>query len=160
MSVIMTPPPVRKSLWIPGLIIGAFVTLFIIEANFIVIAVHSRSGLVNDNPYLQGVHYNDTLAEQAREQALGWKISIGFVPSGSLKGTVKVSLTDQNEKPLDGALDVTALRITDQYQAVPLTVTAGDAPLSVNVPGRWFIKVVARHGADHVERTQEIFVQP
>lgn len=150
----------RKSLWIPGLIVGGFVLLFVIEGNLVGIAVRNRSELVTQNPYLQGINFNQTLAEAAREKALGWKISIGFAQTSPLHGMVSVGVADRDGNPLMADFDVTAERATDQYQSLPLKLVAGQAALAVNLPGRWFIKVIARRGGDHAERIQEICVDP
>jgi nitrogen fixation protein FixH len=150
----------RKSLWIPGLLAGFFLVLMMIEGNFIALAVKNRSSLVSDDAYDEGIRFNDKLKEEAHEKALGWQVAIHFTPSGSMAGTVEVSLADRNGQPLDASYEAVAERVTDYYQSVPLAFTNGRAPLAVHLPGRWFVRVRAHHDGDYVQKIQEIFVQP
>ena len=153
-------PPARKSLWIPGLIVGFFLVLIGIEANLVSIAVRHRSSEVGGDAYEAGLHYDQELKERARAAALGWQLAIHYLPSGSMAGSVEVNLTDKDGNALDAVYDGEADRMTDQYQSLPLHFNGGTAGLVTNLPGRWVLRVRAHHGNDTLSRDQEIFVQP
>lgn len=65
-------------------------------------AIATHSGLVANEPYRKGLNYNDRIAADERQQALGWSASLR-VEDG---GTIVVSMMDRAEKPVVG-LDIT-----------------------------------------------------
>jgi nitrogen fixation protein FixH len=77
-----------------GIIIG-------VNAYFIVLAERTYPGEDVADPYLQGLDYNDTLKDRARQAALGWSGTIGgALTHGS--ATITVTLLDRAGKPVTG----------------------------------------------------------
>ncbi|HVK80655.1 MAG TPA: FixH family protein, partial [Verrucomicrobiae bacterium] len=78
-----------------GFIIGVNVT-------FAVIAVRSFPGEDVRRSYLQGIQYNDTLAQRREQAALGWQANAGFTPSAD-GAALEIVLRDSDGAPIDGA---------------------------------------------------------
>jgi nitrogen fixation protein FixH len=79
-----------------------------VNVAFIVRAVQTFPGEVADDPYEAGVAYDQTLAQEAIEQKLGWMAVIndaGHAPQGE---AISVHWTDRAGRPLSG-LTVTGL---------------------------------------------------
>ena len=80
-----------------------------VNVAFIVRAVQTFPGEVADDPYEAEVAYDQTLAQEAIEQKLGWMAVIndaGHAPQGE---AISVHWTDRAGRPLSG-LTVTGLR--------------------------------------------------
>ncbi|MEM8986882.1 MAG: FixH family protein [Pseudomonadota bacterium] len=84
----------------------AFVAFFgvIISVNtvFITMAVRTFSGEEVPKSYLQGLNYNETLAERARQAALGWTAVAGFeaAPDGGQR--LVIAIEDRGGAPVRG----------------------------------------------------------
>lgn len=78
-----------------------FGAIIAINVAFSVVAVRSFPGEDERRSYLQGLRYNETLAERAAQKALGWQAGMVMTPQGA-DAQVKVRFTDRNGKPVDG----------------------------------------------------------
>jgi nitrogen fixation protein FixH len=77
-------------------LIAIFGLIFAVNTAFIVISVRTYRGEDEQKPYLQGVEYNHTLAERAKQSDLGWKASIGASRLANGKARIAVSLIQSN----------------------------------------------------------------
>lgn len=57
-------------------LLGFFGVIFAMNAYFITVSARTFRGEDEQKPYLQGVEYNDTLAQRARQRALGWQATV------------------------------------------------------------------------------------
>lgn len=55
-----------------------FGVMFAVNGVFLYFAITTHPGEDVEKSYLQGLHYNDTLAARARQADLGWNAGIGF----------------------------------------------------------------------------------
>jgi nitrogen fixation protein FixH len=141
----------RKSLWIPWTFVGFFGVVFVANAIMIWLALTTFTGLDRDEPYVRGTDYNAVLAEERRQEALGWTAAVEADTE-----RLAVALADRLEQPLTGAVvhaDVTrpvnaALDFTAELAptADGRYATAIDWP----APGRWDVLVT-------VERDGRVF---
>jgi len=151
--------------WIPFSFIGFFVLLFALEANFIAIAYRSFTGLVTDEPYATGLHYNEIIAAREAEQRLGWQIGTMATPGAALESRLEVTLRDRDGRPLAAGLKITAERMTRFPQVIPVEMTEvapGQWQGLARLPlaGRWSLRLIVTAGADKVHRIAEIEVEP
>ena len=58
-------------------LLGAFGVVFAVNGIFVTEAIETFRGGDEQNPYLQGIDYNHTLARRAEQVALGWRATIG-----------------------------------------------------------------------------------
>ena len=98
-----TLPTVRRSAGIEGrhvliAMVAFFGTVFAVNGVLLYQALKTHSGLVAQEPYSKGLHYNDRIAASDQQAALGW--SSDLVVPGS--GRVELSLTDSGGRPVAG----------------------------------------------------------
>src|SRR5688572_2876208 len=72
-----------------GHVLAAFLAffgvIFAVNGVFLYMALSTHTGLVAQEPYRKGLHYNDRIAAAERQQALGWTSDLRLAPeSGAL----------------------------------------------------------------------------
>ncbi len=155
----MTIDQTRKSNWIPWAFVGGMLLVVIVNAVMVTFALNSYSGLAVDRPYERGVRYNDVLAAQKGQDALGWRVSVN-VEAGNLV----LRIQDRDGQPLEqvgitGRLE----RPVSNAAPLPLFFTADGAgrfvaPLNTPQPGQWDVKAALRHGDDQYLLVHRVMV--
>ena len=156
----------RNDRWIPATFVAFFIFLTGIEALLITLSIRSFTGLSESDPYRRGLAYNDTLATRRRERDLGWRISVGYEPGGPLHGIVRVAARDAVGAELKGArISGTAEHPVNGKKPIEIafgSLNRGSAEgrLSVDAPGRWFLRVRVEDDGAVLERKRELFIEP
>jgi nitrogen fixation protein FixH len=109
-------------------------------------AVDTFSGGDRPDPYRSGLRYNETIAADKRQAALGWQTDIAY---DDAKGRLTLSFVNEAEQPVAGlALGATVSRpATDKddlavdFEEIALGVYATDVRLA---PGLWVISLASR----------------
>ena len=83
-------------------ILGFFGVIIAVNAVFIVLAVQSFPGEDVRRSYLQGLHYNDTLAERRAQAALGWR-AVALLTEQSDGAAIEIVLRNRDGAPVDDA---------------------------------------------------------
>ena len=136
-------------LWLAGF----FGIIFVTNAIFITAAVKTFRGEDEQNPYLQGVAYNQTLEHRAEQAKLGWQASIVARRTASGRVNVTVALHRRDGKPQTQAVMTGELRHpADENRDRPLRfseISAGiyQAELTDVAPGNWDVLVNSKNGA-------------
>lgn len=144
-------------------VLGAIVTFFaiIITVNVIFIVQATRTFRGEDQPrsYVQGLNYNETLADRAAQAALGWSATAGVED-----GMIVVTINDAAGHPVDG-LDLQGMlrHPADTARDVPLDFqprAAGRyaAPLDAAASGRWILRAW-REGEPPFTLQSELWLQ-
>lgn len=155
----MTVGQPRKSAWIPWVFVGAMLLVIAVNAVMVTFAVDSYSGLAVDKPYERGVHYNEVLAAQKGQDALGWRVSLT-----AEQKTLILRLQDRDGQPLDNvAINGRLERPVSNDAPLPLAfIGAGDgryvAQISAPHPGQWDVKAALHHGKDQYLLVQRVMV--
>ena len=86
-----------------GWLAAFFGLILVTNIVFITLAVRTFRGEDEELPYLQGVRYNQTLAQRAEQVERGWRASIAAsrLASGEVRATI--NLTRQDNSPQTGA---------------------------------------------------------
>lgn len=147
--------PQRKSAWIPWVFVGAMGVVVAVNATLITYSVTTFSGLSVEKPYERGVHYNQVLDAQAKQDALGWTLDAAFAATdGERQGRLVVVARDRDGGALDGlALEGRMVRPLEVIDDVPVHFeAAGDGRYVARVelprPGQWDLKARATRGGD------------
>jgi nitrogen fixation protein FixH len=156
----MSETTARKSSWIPWVFVGFFGVVFVANAIMIWLALTTFTGLDRDEPYVRGVGYNDVLAEERRQEALGWTAAVSADADG-----LAVALADRLEQPLGGATVYADLdRPVDS--AFDFTVAlepagAGRYAAAVDwpAPGRWDVLVTVERDGDVFQHHRRLMVR-
>lgn len=118
-----------------GIIIGT-------DAAFMVLAYRSFSGQVASNPYEAGLAYNATLAQKARQDALGWNVGIG-----EDAGRLRVVVVDAGGRPVEGLRVTATLERPATEKGRQVIHLAPEAAGGYGAPfradGAWDVRVVA-----------------
>jgi nitrogen fixation protein FixH len=80
-------------------LIGFFAFVIAINVAFTVLAVRTFPGEDVRRSYLQGLHYNETLAARRAQAALGWRASAALAPSAA-GAIVEVRIRERDGAPL------------------------------------------------------------
>ena len=123
--------------------IAFFGVIFLVNGIFVYFALATFGGGDTGDPYRKGLHYNDTLAEAARQSDQGWKEQLVY---GAETGRLTLSLSDKAGQPVSGLhIDATIGRAATDRQDVSVKlgeVQAGnyDAVLHL-APGQWVVQL-------------------
>lgn len=115
MGKAMTSEPERALFRLKGWhVLGATILFFgviaLVNAFMITMAVESFPGVEQKKSYLQGLHYNQSLAQKARQQELGWHIILDEGNRFSSKTErLHVTLQDRQGLPIKNAKIVATL---------------------------------------------------
>lgn len=139
-----------------AIFVGALAIVLAVNTVFVTLALRSFPGEDAPKSYLQGLHYNDTLADRAGQRALGWTATawLSGDPSDQL---VQVRITDAQGAPLDGlSLTGTLRRPTVGKLDQALTFRAiGDGRYTARVSnlasGQWTLSVRAATPSAHFD---------
>lgn len=154
----------RNDRWIPASFVAFFIFLTGVEIVLITLSVRSFTGLSEADPYRRGLAYNDTIAARQKDRDLGWRLSVGFEPAGHLRGVVKVAARDATGAELR---DVRISGTAEQGGKTPVPIGfsalndgSAEGILSVDAPGRWFLRIQIEGDGTSIERKREIFIEP
>ena len=128
------------------MMLAFFGAVFIVNGAMIYSALSTNTGLVANEPYRKGLHYNERIAADARQARLGWSERIEV----SREGHVTLSLSHDDGHPVTGLVIEAVLgrpstnRLDVRLalaEAAPGRYEAQTAPLAA---GSWLIAVEAR----------------
>lgn len=125
-------------------------------ANIALLVITSRdpSFAVEPNYYAKALAWDETMAQETRNEALGWRLGLDVEPAGE-RGwrTVAVRLTDRAGAPLEGA-GVAIEALHNARARHVLTAALGPrgaayaAAMPLARPGLWEFRVRATRGQD------------
>jgi nitrogen fixation protein FixH len=133
-----------------GTFLAFFAAVFVMNGVLIWRAVTTNAGLVANEPYRKGLHYNERIAAEQRQAQLGWTDTLDVARDGR----VALVLTDGGGRPVTGlsveaVLGRPATNREDKRIALtevaPGRYAAQVAPLAA---GSWLVTLEAR---DHAE---------
>ena len=132
------------------MLLGFFAAVFVMNGALIYAAVTTNSGLVANEPYRKGLHYNERIAADERQAQLGWTDKLDVTQHGG----IALVLTDGSGQPASGltveaVLGRPATNREDVRVALrevgPGRYEAQTAPLAA---GSWLIALEARADAE------------
>lgn len=154
-------PARPRGWWIPYTFVGGFAVVMIANGALLYFATTTFSGLTTRQAYVEGLAYNDRVAEEQAQAALGWTLDVGLssavTPLSDAPGRaarVRLTATDAAGRPLDGlAIEALVRRPTEQgldqtVALAPVGPGAYQADLTLPKPGLWDILFTARQGED------------
>ena len=130
-----------------------------VNAALILSAIGTYSGIVADEPYRKGLHYNQRIAASTRQAGLGWHEQIKIAN----RDHIVVSLRQADGRPVSGLKIAGAIgRPSTSRQDLPLKLretSAGnyEARTAILEAGTWLISLEARESEaalDPIYRTR------
>jgi nitrogen fixation protein FixH len=127
-------------------LIAFFGVMVAANAALVYYAVQTFSGGDRPDPYRSGLNYNETIAAEKRQAALGWHAELVHDDAGQ---RVTLRLVDAEKRPVSGLkFDATLTRpATDKddravdFKEVEAGLYAADAALA---PGAWVVSLSTR----------------
>ncbi|MCK8784769.1 FixH family protein [Roseomonas sp. NAR14] len=146
----------RRSAWIPWVFVGAMGLVIAVNGALVYSALSTFTGTTVGHAYDQGRAYNDVLAEQRRQDALGWTARLR-----AEGGALRLAANDAAGPLAAGAGGRLVRPLTGESVAlefVPEGAGAWRAALPALAPGQWEARLVLRRGADHLDLRQRVFL--
>lgn len=75
-----------------------FGVIFLVNGSLIYKAIGTNAGLVANEPYRKGLHYNERIAAAERQERLHWSDGVALARSGDLE----IAIADRDGKPVTG----------------------------------------------------------
>lgn len=144
-----------------AMMLAFFGAVIAVNVVFAVIAVQSFPGEDVRRSYLQGIQYNDTLAQRREQAALGWQASAALAPNAE-GAVLEVVLRDRDGVPIDGATLSGELQwpTTDSFDRAATFEARGDgryvAQLGDLHPGRWRLRAHAERDSGSLDFEAEL----
>jgi nitrogen fixation protein FixH len=130
----------------------------------ITLALNTFPGLDDTAAYDHGVAYNAVVAEEQRQEALGWRIVARLEPAAGSASDIVVRAAHQDGTPLDGLTVVGELTRPVGAAATVETalVPAGEGAYRTRVAlhaGQWDLHITATAGAERFDLRQRVFAR-
>ncbi|MGE0848457.1 MAG: FixH family protein [Hyphomicrobiaceae bacterium] len=148
-----------------GIFLGFFAAVFLVNGAMIYSAVTTHSGLVANEPYRKGLHYNERIAADGRQASLGWTETLEVGRDGS----VRLALTEADGRPVRGVsiAGVLGRPSTNRHDLALTLVEASpgryEARTSPLAEGNWLLSLEARlyEAADPIYRMRRrVWLKP
>lgn len=142
-------------------ILGFFGTIIAVNVTFAVFAFQSFPGEDVRRSYLQGLNYNQTLAERDAQAALGWRATTDL-RAGADGAVLEVALATRDDVAVTGAELSGLLQwpTTAQFDRELRFEALGEgryiARLGALEPGRWRLRAHAQSAAGDLDFESEL----
>jgi nitrogen fixation protein FixH len=129
--------------------LGFFAAIFVMNGALIYWAVTTHAGLVANEPYRKGLHYNERIAADERQARLGWTDTLDVTRDGGLALVLK----DRAGQPVTSLkVEVVLGRPATNRQDIRVAlreVAPGryEAQTGLLGPGSWLVALEARADA-------------
>jgi nitrogen fixation protein FixH len=132
------------------------------------LTVADRSFAVEPDYYQQSMDWDARMAQQRRNEQLGWQVELSVADQANIFGDRKFlcHLTDRLGSPLDGAvINLVAFphaRGSDRFSATLTPVGDGcyETTLRITRQGKWEFRLVAERQGERFTHTQLSDVHP
>jgi nitrogen fixation protein FixH len=144
----------RSGSWIPWIFVAGFAVVLAVNATMIWIGITSWPGLVTDNSYDRGLHYNRELEAAAAQTALGWQAEFSARLGEGLRGVLEASLRDRDGRPIeDASVEARFLRPTSEGHDFTLALAPEGggrytAAFELPLAGLWDVRLKVVRGGD------------
>jgi nitrogen fixation protein FixH len=158
----------RHRLFWVGLIVALLSAQALLMFAVVYLIVADRSFAVEPDYYQQSMDWDARMAQQRRNEQLGWQVELSVADEANIFGDRKFlcRLTDRQGSPLDGAIiDLVAFphaRGSDRILRHVDFVDDGryETTLRITRRGKWEFRLVAEHQGETFTHTQLCDVQP
>ena len=153
-------PP--RDLWVPWLIVAGFVLVTLVNGIMVYFAISSFTGLQTEGHYQRGLDYNEVLADERTQDALGWTVGIDFRETGDGRARLSVRAADKAGKPLnDAGVKIRLIRpVQAGHDMDVILVAAGDglyaADVELPLRGQWDIQAQIKHPSGNYSTAKRI----
>ena len=151
---------------IPWIFIGFFLTIFIANGAMVTVALSTWTGLETRSAYLDGLAYNDRIAEREAQAALGWQVALALEPAEGGQAELRVRLLGPSGEPLY-ADEVRARFKRPTLEGHDFAVTLDDRGagrygrrVTLPLPGQWDVALSVTKGDDRHDSSRRVMLRP
>lgn len=151
--------------WIPWAFAGALAIVVGVNGALAYFATATAPGLVTEHPFERGNDYNRVLDAGDAQDALGWRVSLGWNPVAPGRGELVAELADRSGRPLHG-LGVTARLVRPLGPTPEMAVMlAEDVPgryvqtITLDRSGQWDVRIAAEDGSTRCAFTRRLVMK-
>lgn len=158
MAQTMTKQQRPSGWWYPYIFVGGFLVVLSVNVALLFFATTTFNGLESRTAYQEGLAYNQAIAEEEKQKALGWTVAASVQPAPSAdaphRALVQLTAQDRDGKPLEGlTVEVTVRRPTVEGYDQHLLLTEISPGLygqgtDLGMAGQWEVRAVATRGDD------------
>ncbi len=141
-----------------------FAVIFAVNIFYIYISQKTWRGIVTQDSYHKGLHYDEVIASAQKQKELGWNLKISYKNLKNKSGELEIFLFDKNNKKISDAT-VTAYfkRPTQDGKDFSQELqTVGEkyfAKIDFPLIGQWQFIINADKGEDHFQESKRYVVQ-
>lgn len=139
-------------------ITGFFAVIIGVNATMATLALSTFNGVSEDQAYVDGLAFNETLQAVDAQQAMGWSVNTRIDRPGGLAANIQAEYLDAKNIALTN-LVVRAEFVRPVHQgydfSVPLEQTGPGlytAATTVPLEGQWTVRLIAEHNASQVKQ--------
>ena len=154
--------PQGRSTWrlFPWILAGTMGIVIAVNVVLVVTALRSFPGAAAGNGFALSNAYNQVLADEAKQEALGWSVLAGLDDAQR----PMLTLTDRDGRALDGTdMEASAARPIGPPQTTPLAMHAvNDGRYRSDIAlarGQWDVTVQVRRGDDVMRAVRRLIVR-
>lgn len=154
----------RSGRWIPWLFVAGFLVVIAVNTVLIVTATNSFSGLVVSQPYKKGAEYNQTRAQIAAQEQLGWRYTFNAVSDAQGEAQLTLRWTDRAGLALDRlTIQAELQRPVENLPSVPvLFQSTGNGRYVATFPvpksGVWDLHLEVRQDGAHFVAAERVIL--
>lgn len=157
--------------WYPYIFVAGFVVVIAVNGALAYFATSTFNGLETQNAYETGRLYNQTIAKEEAQKALGWTLTLASAPKphdppgAGYPADLVITAVGPDGRPLDG-LRVQAEVRRPAVAGLDREVDLGRRDIGVYgrtvvlpEPGQWEVRILATRGQDEYRLRDRIFVK-
>lgn len=154
----------QKKSKIPYFFFAFFFVIFAVNIFYIYLSKQSWRGVVTDDSYQKGIHYNETILQAKKQRDLEWSAKIKYQRLDEKTGLLQVKLFDKNSNRIAGANIYANLKRPTQEGfdfKVPLIFSNNfyEAKISFPLKGQWDVEIIATKGEDIFQEVKRYVIQ-
>jgi nitrogen fixation protein FixH len=135
-----------------GMMLAFFAIVFTVNGVYVFDAISTHPGVVSEEPYRKGLHYNDRIAAAERQAATGWQDDL----AANADGHLALSIRNASGVPVEGLVFTATIgrpSTEDFDRPVQFMAASGNyvADAGQLGSGTWLVTVEARQSAAQSE---------
>ncbi|MQX38022.1 FixH family protein [Roseospira navarrensis] len=148
----------QRGWWIPYTFVLGFMVVLGANMTMLYFATSTFSGLSTRQAYVEGLAYNDKVAQEEAQEALGWTWTadlVGVDRDGDVRrATLRLDGRDAENRPLSGASVTAEIRrpaeqgMDQTVSFVPVGEGGYETAVTLPKPGQWDMLFTVQRGDD------------
>ena len=149
---------------IPYFFVVFFSVILAVNLYYIYLSKKTWSGLVTEDSYQKGLHYNQVFSDARKQKELGWNMTVSYQNLGGAEGDLVVFLRDKDRVQIPDAEVMAYIRRPAQVGqdfSQKLEFVDGKYQTQIHFPlrGQWDILINTTKGKDSFQEAKRYIIQ-